>query len=219
MLWFGSRCASVPGCTRQHRRARYVEGKAHDVAPSSQLTPTINACRRDLRAAPLLHCWLLAAHTSACCAACSPYCQAFRMLVTDKQKLDGLESSTLAVAAQKAKAAGHKNATTEHGPWLLTLDFSTYAAIMAFAKDRALRKTAFTTYKSLASSGKTDNTPIIRLILEYRREFAGLMGYPNYAEQSFSTKVGMPLQVHTHVCSVHWILVYVEGAVSGGGSR
>eukprot|EP00882_Tetradesmus_deserticola_P013581 GHRQ01014418.1.p1 GENE.GHRQ01014418.1~~GHRQ01014418.1.p1 ORF type:complete len:626 (+),score=219.37 GHRQ01014418.1:345-2222(+) len=115
--------------------------------------------------------------------------KAFKMLVTDKQKLDGLESSTLAVAAQKAKAAGHKNATTERGPWLLTLDFSTYAAIMSFAKDRALRKTAFTTYRSLASSGKTDNTPIIRQILEYRREFAVLLGYPNYAEQSFSTKM------------------------------
>lgn len=111
------------------------------------------------------------------------------MLVTDKKQLAGLEQSTLAVAAQKAKDAGHKNATTDKGPWLLTLDFTTYAAIVTFAKDRALRKKAYTAYRSIASTGKTDNTPIIRQILTNRQELSAMLGYPNFAEQSLSGKV------------------------------
>jgi oligopeptidase A len=134
--------------------------------------------------------------------------QAFKMLVTDKKQLAGLEQSTLAVAAQKAKDAGHKNATTDKGPWLLTLDFSTYAAIVSFAKDRALRKKAYMAYRSLASTGKTDNLPLIRQILANRRELSSLLGYPNYAEQSFSGKVGSP-QCGIHVHLLHGMHKYM----------
>lgn len=115
--------------------------------------------------------------------------KAFKMLVTDKKQLAGLEQSTLAVAAQKAKDAGHKNATTDKGPWLLTLDYSTYAAIVSFAKNRELRRKAYMAYRSLASTGKTDNAPIIRQILANRQELSRLLGYPNYAEQSLSGKM------------------------------
>jgi Zn-dependent oligopeptidase len=147
---------------------------------------------------PMLSCMLT---SPSPCHALLPLCtipQAFKMLITDKQKLAGLERSTLAVAAQKAKEAGHKNATTDKGPWLLTLDYSTYAAVVTFAKDRALRKTAYTAYRSLASSGKTDNTPIIRQILQGRRELSGLLGYPNFAEQSLSSKVSLHMLVLNH---------------------
>ncbi|KAF6262552.1 oligopeptidase A [Scenedesmus sp. NREL 46B-D3] len=50
-------------------------------------------------------------------------------------------------------------------------------------------KTAYTAYRSLASAGKSDNTPIIRQILGHRRGLSGLLGYPNYAEQSLSSKM------------------------------
>lgn len=137
-----------------------------------------------------------------CCAVLMGRTQAFKMLVTDKKQLAGLEQSTLAVAAQKAKDAGHKNATTDKGPWLLTLDYSTYAAIVSFAKNRDLRKKAYMAYRSLASTGKTDNVPIIRQILANRQELSRLLGYPNYAEQSLSGKVGhlqCGIQVHVQL--------------------
>jgi Zn-dependent oligopeptidase len=132
------------------------------------------------------------------CCTSAPNLQAFKLLITDKQKLAGLERSTLAVAAQKAKEAGHKNATTDKGPWMLTLDFSTYAAVVTFAKDRELRKKMYTAYRSLASTGKTDNAPIIRQILQGRREMSGLLGYPNFAELSLSSKVGLQMHVLNH---------------------
>lgn len=122
--------------------------------------------------------------------------QAFKLLVEDKQQVDGLENSTLSVAAQKAKDAGQKNATMEKGPWLLTVDFSTYSAVMSFAKDRELRKKIYKAYRGLASRGKVDNGPIILEILALRKEMAQMLGYPNYAEDSFSSKVRCIVQTH-----------------------
>ena len=42
-----------------------------------------------------------------------------------------------------------------------------------------------------ASSGKADNTPLIEKTLVLRQEQAELLGYPNYAEVSLASKVGL----------------------------
>eukprot|EP00879_Flechtneria_rotunda_P006967 GHRR01007314.1.p1 GENE.GHRR01007314.1~~GHRR01007314.1.p1 ORF type:complete len:740 (+),score=194.22 GHRR01007314.1:275-2494(+) len=114
---------------------------------------------------------------------------AFKLLVTNKSELDGLEETTLAVAAEKAKDAGHPSATAESGPWLLTLDYNTYVAVLSFAKNRDLRKNFYIAYRSIASSGKSDNTGIINQILALRKELAVILGYKNYAEEKFTYKM------------------------------
>jgi oligopeptidase A len=52
--------------------------------------------------------------------------KAFKKLVTDKARVEGLPATALALAAQQAKGAGHEGATAEDGPWLFTLDFPSY---------------------------------------------------------------------------------------------
>lgn len=62
--------------------------------------------------------------------------QAFKLLVAAKATLAGLGSTTLDLAANNARDAGHLNATGESGPWLLKLDSNTYAAVMSSAHSR-----------------------------------------------------------------------------------
>jgi oligopeptidase A len=107
--------------------------------------------------------------------------KAWKLVIKDQKKLAGVEPTTLAVAAQKAQKEGFKNATADQGPWVITPDYATYASIQAFARDRDLRQQVYTAYRALASSGKSNNTPLIRKILTMRRELAQLLGYPNYA--------------------------------------
>jgi len=76
----------------------------------------------------------------ACCA------QAFKLVVTDRSQLDGLSNTTLLVAALNAQEAGHANATRDHGPWILQLGDSTYAAVISFAHDRGLREKMYKAY-------------------------------------------------------------------------
>ena len=77
---------------------------------------------------------------------------------------------------------GHKNATPEDGPWVITLDAPSFMAVMQHARNRALREEIYRAYVTRASSGDIDNTLIIDQILKLRLEKAKLLGYNNYAE-------------------------------------
>jgi oligopeptidase A len=115
--------------------------------------------------------------------------QAFKHLVRDKKELEGLEPTTLAVAAQKAAAEGHKGATAEAGPWLLTLDYTTYSAVVSFAKNRDLREKMYRAYRRIGADAPSDNTDIIKQILKRRQQLAHMLGFKSYAEESFLSKV------------------------------
>jgi len=52
-----------------------------------------------------------------------------------------------------------------------------------------LREELYRAFITRASSGETDNTPLIEKTLVLRQEQAELLGYPNYAEVSLATKV------------------------------
>jgi oligopeptidase A len=60
------------------------------------------------------------------------------------------------------------------------------------ACNRALREEMYRAYITRASSGDSDNTPLIEKTLALRHEQAQLLGYPNYAEVSLASKVGAP---------------------------
>jgi oligopeptidase A len=63
-------------------------------------------------------------------------------------------------------------ATVESGPWVFTLDSPSYLPAMKHLKNRALRQQLYTAYVTRASSGDTDNSLVIRDILERKREMA-----------------------------------------------
>lgn len=113
----------------------------------------------------------------------------FGKLITDKKEIEGLPATSLALAAQTAVSKGHKDATAENGPWIITLDIPSFMSVMQHARNRDLREEVYRAYITRASSGDLDNTPIIDQILKLRLEKAKLLNYNNYAEVSMATKM------------------------------
>lgn len=115
--------------------------------------------------------------------------KAFKLVITDKNDIDGLPESTKALAAQQAVGAGHPDATPESGPWVFTLDMPSYLPTMQHLKNRNIREKLYRAYIARASTGDLDNTPIINRILSLKKQQAKLLGYNNYAELSLSSKM------------------------------
>jgi len=115
--------------------------------------------------------------------------KAYKKLLTDKADVEGLPESALALAAQQAKGDGHDEATAENGPWLFTLDFPSFFPVMTHAANRTLREEMYKANITRASSGESDNTPIIDKILSLRQEKAKILGFENFAELSMASKM------------------------------
>jgi oligopeptidase A len=115
--------------------------------------------------------------------------KAFSLKLVKPDEIEGLPPSWLSLAAQAARDAGEDKATPENGPWLVTLDFPSYAPFMQHSKRRDLREQLYKAFISRASAGELDNRPIIKRILELRQELAELLGYKNYAEVSLASKM------------------------------
>lgn len=99
----------------------------------------------------------------------------FRIVVDDESRLAGLPASSVAQAAEAAKAAGME------GKWLFTLQAPSRLPLLQYADDRDLRREMYEGYVNLASSGQYDNGPVIDKIVRARAEKARIMGYPDYA--------------------------------------
>lgn len=115
--------------------------------------------------------------------------KAFTMKLTSKEEVEGLPPSLTSLAAQAARAAGEENATPEHGPWLITLDYPSYVPFMQYSTRRDLREKLYKAFISRASTGEFDNNPLILRILELRKEKAQLLGFNSFAELSLASKM------------------------------
>jgi len=104
-------------------------------------------------------------------------------VLRDAAEVAGLPESALELAAQSAREAG------ETGAWRLTLDQPSLVPALQHLKSRAHRETLYRAHITRASSGETDNTALIRRILELRRDEAKLLGFASYAELSLATKM------------------------------
>ena len=56
---------------------------------------------------------------------------------------------------------------------------------------RTLRQEVYTAYETRASSGSTNNSPVVEQIMSLRQEQARLAGYSNAAEYLMSNKVSI----------------------------
>jgi oligopeptidase A len=115
--------------------------------------------------------------------------KAFSVTLTTQEEVAGLPASLLSLAAQAAREAGASEATPEHGPWRITLDFPSFAPFMEHSQRRDLRETLYRAFISRASTGPEDNTPLISRILQLRQEKAVLLRYRTYAELSLASKM------------------------------
>ena len=92
---------------------------------------------------------------------------AWNMTITDKKRVNGIPERTLVMAAQKAQGK-HPKATAADGPWAFTLDYVMAFPVLKFAEDRDVRETMFHALAGLASTGKTNNEPVIMNLLAGR---------------------------------------------------
>ncbi|GCA95924.1 M3 family metallopeptidase [Microcystis aeruginosa] len=115
--------------------------------------------------------------------------KAFQLKLTTPADIAGLPPSLLSLAAQTARGQGETNASTETGPWVISLDFPSYFPFMKYSDNRELREKLYKAYVSRADLGELDNNPLIDRILQLRQEQAHLLGYSTYAEVSLARKM------------------------------
>ncbi len=113
----------------------------------------------------------------------------FKLKLTDKKDVEGLPTSALGLMAQTAKVEGEENATSEEGPWVVTLDYPSYIPFMKYATSSELREKLYKAFISRASEGELDNKPNIDRILELRKEKANILGFDTFAELSLARKM------------------------------
>lgn len=118
----------------------------------------------------------------------------FEIVIDDESRLAGLSDIALASAKKAAESKGVAG-------YRFGLNYPSYAAIVTYADDRALRRQMFEAYRTRASdqgpnAGKWDNTPIMNELVELRLERAKLLGFNSHAEYSLAKKMAEnPAQV------------------------
>lgn len=104
----------------------------------------------------------------------------FFVTVYDKADLAGLPESSIAQAAEDAKARGLD------GLWVFTLHAPSRLPVLQNADNRGLREAIYKGYTNLASYGENSNYPVIEKIVKLRAEKAKIMGFDNFAQMMTS---------------------------------
>ncbi|MBP8214294.1 MAG: M3 family metallopeptidase [Propionivibrio sp.] len=110
---------------------------------------------------------------------------ALAQFVTDEAETAGIPDDVRQAAREAAEKDGKPG-------WKFTLHMPSYLPVMQYAESRDLRAAMYRAYATRAAEfGPTelDNTPLIRRILELRREESQMLGYDNYAEVSLVPKM------------------------------
>jgi len=100
---------------------------------------------------------------------------AFELVMGEEAKLAGLPSSALAAARQSAARKGVDG-------WRFTLQAPSLTPLLTYLDDGSIREHVYQAHSTRAASGQFDNRPLIRRILELRREKARLLGYRDFAD-------------------------------------
>jgi oligopeptidase A len=125
--------------------------------------------------------------------------KAYALVLRDRAEVEGLPQSALEQAAESARAAGEANADVERGPWRLTLDLPALVPALQHLRRRDLREVLYRANLARASSGESDNTPLIGRILRLRREQARLLGFANFAQESLASKMAPDVGAVRHL--------------------
>ncbi len=116
--------------------------------------------------------------------------KAYSMMLTTPAEAEGMPADLRSITAAQARSAGDADdATAAAGPWRVTLDYAVYAPFMKHSRNRAARASLYRANVTLASTGETDNQPLIERILKLKRREAQLLGFKNAAELSLSNKM------------------------------
>jgi oligopeptidase A len=101
----------------------------------------------------------------------------FELIVRDERKLAGLPESARAMARASAASKG-----LEAPSWRFSLQGPSYLAVMTYLDDEEIRRQVYEAFVKRAIAGEHDNRPVMKRILELRREKALLLGYRDFAD-------------------------------------
>ncbi|MDH4115289.1 MAG: M3 family metallopeptidase, partial [Burkholderiaceae bacterium] len=110
---------------------------------------------------------------------------AFALYVDGAAALAGVPDDALQMFAEAAAAEGRSG-------YKISLQYPSYAAVVDYADDRALRQQLYRAYTTKASEfGKPEwnNGPLMVELLSLRQEHARLLGYSSFAEVSLVPKM------------------------------
>ncbi|KAJ9454029.1 putative cytosolic oligopeptidase A [Diplonema papillatum] len=116
-----------------------------------------------------------------------------RLLVEDKKDVEGIPQHIKDAARQayeKSKYVDDADKTkgdAEVGPWIF--DSALFVPFMQHCSNRELREKMYFLYLSRATSGESDNTPVIKRVLQLRKEKARLLGFDSFADLSLASKM------------------------------
>ena len=100
---------------------------------------------------------------------------AFDLVIKDEALLAGLPESGRAAARQSAKQKGLEG-------WRFSLQEPSLRAVLVYLDDAGIRERMYRASSTRATHGALDNRPVMRRILELRRERAALLGYHSFAD-------------------------------------
>jgi oligopeptidase A len=101
----------------------------------------------------------------------------YEWVIADERQLAGLPESARAMARSSAASKGLPEPS-----WRFTLQAPSYLAVMTYLDDSQLRRKVYEAFINRATEEKYDNRPLLRGILELRREKARLLGYRDFAD-------------------------------------
>lgn len=128
--------------------------------------------------------------------------KAFELVLNEKDDVEGLPESALAMAAQSFNQKQAERiaetgddpesvdeASPESGPWRFTLDGPSFLPFMQHCRRGDLREKLYRAFITRASEGEFNNEQNINRILTLRQEKAELLGFKDFAEMSLAKKM------------------------------
>jgi oligopeptidase A len=100
---------------------------------------------------------------------------AYELVLPDASRLRGLPPDAVEMAKEAASAAGKEG-------YRLTLHAPSVTAVLTYADDANLRRSIWRAYNDRGTSGEHDNRPLLRRLLELRRDKARLLGFADFAD-------------------------------------
>ena len=113
----------------------------------------------------------------------------YQLVLNNQEEIAGLPLNLLQLAAQAYQQAFDQESTAETGPWLITLEDPSYFPFMEYSTRRDLREQLYRAIITLASHPPHDNSELVNKILRLRKEKASILGFPNFATMTISTKM------------------------------
>ena len=117
--------------------------------------------------------------------------KAFAFIIKEARETEGWPETLKQIAAQSWNRVNKEDskATSDNGPWRITLDYPSYVPFMEHHRNRTHREQVYRAYILRASTGELDNSSLIKHILTLRKEKSQLLGYENYADLSLDSKM------------------------------